>query len=88
MMKSVVSVKSMKQKVASLSWRALALGVVLCSLVLVQSGCKTAQPGMTAAEVNRRHKRILRTSTQELMADIDTVLLMDRPSNLTERRLP
>jgi hypothetical protein len=43
---------------------------------------------MTAAEVNRRHKRILRTSTQELMADIDTVLLMDRPSNLTERRLP
>ena len=87
-MKSVVSVKSMKQKVASLSWRALALGVVLGSSLLVQSGCKTAQPGLSAAEVNRRHKRVLRANTQEMMADIDTVLLMDRPSNLTDRRLP
>jgi len=87
-MKSVVAVRSMKQKVANLGWRALALAVVLGALVLGQSGCKTAQPGMTAAEVNRAHKKVLRANTQEMMADIDTVLMLDRPSHLTDRRLP
>jgi hypothetical protein len=43
---------------------------------------------MTAAEVNRSHKKVLRANTQELMADIDTVLMLDRPSHLTDRRLP
>jgi hypothetical protein len=87
-MKSVVSVTSIVHKVAKLGWRTLALGVVMGALVFVQSGCKASQPGLTAAEANRRHKRILRTSTEQMLADIDTVLLMDRPSHLTDRRLP
>lgn len=88
-MKSVVSVTSMKRKVVGIGWRGLALGVVLGGLVVVQSGCSSwSQPGMTGAEANRNRKRVLRVNSQELMADIDTVLLLDRPSHLTDRRLP
>lgn len=87
-MKSVVSVRSMMHKLSGLSWRVLTLAVLLGALVLVQSGCKTSQPGETAAEVNRRHKRTLRANSQQMQADIDRALHLDRPSHLTDRRLP
>jgi hypothetical protein len=61
--------------------------LTLCAIVLVPcAGCR--QPGETAAEGHRRHKRVLRVNNQEIMADIDTALLLDKPSKLTERRIP
>ena len=62
------------------------LGIVLCALVLLPCGC--AQPGETAADGHRRHLRKLRIDTQEMMRDIDKVLLTDKPSKLTDKRIP
>jgi len=65
--------------------------VVFSVLALWLCGCGSeafSQPGETAAEGHRRHKRTLSINQQELMADIDTVLLMDEPSKLTERKVP
>jgi len=51
-------------------------------------GCSISQPGETAAEGHRRHQRVVRINQQELMADIDTVLMLDEPSKLTDKRIP
>lgn len=53
-------------------------------------GCNggVAQPGETPSEVNRRHAHVLNTHNQQLMADIDTFLLIDRPSKLGDLRVP
>jgi hypothetical protein len=64
----------------------LALGLYLC--VLLAAGCATSQPGQTAAEVNRQHRRVYRLNTQMLMSDIDKFLLLEQPSLLTDRRIP
>lgn len=63
------------------------LVVVLLSLVFMTFGC-TSQPGETAAEGSRRHDRVARINQQELMEDIDTFLLIDQPSKLTDKRVP
>ncbi|UCD52511.1 MAG: hypothetical protein JSW27_07715 [Phycisphaerales bacterium] len=86
-MKSVVAMGSAKLKVRGLTMRALALSFVLGVMVLWSCGC-ASYPGETVAEANRRHKRVLRTNTQMMMADIDMVLMLDRPSHLTDQRLP
>jgi len=62
------------------------LGVVLCALVFLPCGC--AQPGETAAEGHRRHLRKLRVDTQEMMQDVDRAMLTDKPSKLTDKRIP
>ena len=63
--------------------------VILCVLFLVPLGCSSYdQMGETTAEGRRRHERILRINNQELMADIDTFMLLDRPSKLAENRIP
>lgn len=64
------------------------LAVILCALVVLPCGCATDQMGETTAEGHRRHQRNLRISRQEMMADIDTVLLLDKPSKLTDKRIP
>jgi hypothetical protein len=65
------------------------LVVMLLSLVVLSTGCGFFnQPGKTPAEVNRDHARMLRINQQEMMADIDKVLLVDKPSKLTDKRLP
>ena len=65
------------------------LVVVLCALFLVPLGCKSYnQLGETAAEGHRRHKRALRINRQEMMADLDTLMLLDKPSKLTDKRIP
>ncbi|UCG47844.1 MAG: hypothetical protein JSU94_20495 [Phycisphaerales bacterium] len=46
------------------------------------------QLGETRAEGSRRHRRVLRINRQEMMADIDRLLLLDRPSKLTDKRIP
>ena len=62
------------------------LGIILCASVFLAYGC--AQPGETEAEGNRRHIRNLRINQQELIEDIDTALLFDKPSKLTDKRIP
>ena len=65
------------------------LVVVLCVLFLVPLGCRSYdQLGETAAEGHRRHKRNLRINRQEFMADLDMSMLLDKPSKLTDKRIP
>jgi hypothetical protein len=61
---------------------------ILLVLVFMPLGCSVSQPGETAAEGHRRHQRIARINQQELMADIDAVLMLDKPSRLTDKRIP
>jgi hypothetical protein len=64
------------------------LPVILLVLVFMPFGCSSSQPGETAAEGHRRHRRMVRINQQEMMADIDTVLMLDEPSKLTDKRIP
>jgi len=66
----------------------LILSLVLWVLIFLPCGCSTAQPGETAAEGRRRHDRVARINQQELMQDIDKSLMLDRPSRLTDKRIP
>ena len=47
-----------------------------------------AQLGETEAEGHRRHLRNERINQQEMMRDLDMVLLLDKPSKLTDKRIP
>ena len=63
--------------------------LIFCGMVLLLSGCSSyEQPGETAAEGSRRHQRVLRINRQEMMTDMDRALLLDRPSKLTDLRIP
>ena len=64
------------------------LPVMMLVLVFMPFGCSSSQPGETAAEGHRRHKRMARINQQEMMADIDKTLLLDEPSKLTDKRVP
>lgn len=67
----------------------LVTSLFLLALILVASGCGAYhQPGETAAERSRRHRRILRVNHSQMMEDIDKLLNLDRPSRLSDRRLP
>jgi hypothetical protein len=62
------------------------LAFVFCVLVFLLGSC--AQLGEPKAEGGRRHGRVLRINQSELMSDIDKLLLLDQPSNLTDKRIP
>jgi hypothetical protein len=62
------------------------LAFVFCVLVFLLCSC--SQLGETTAEGGRRHGRVLRINQSELMSDIDKVLLLDQPSELTDKRIP
>jgi len=65
------------------------LGIVLCVLFFLPLGCKSyEQMGETAAEGRRRHERTARINRQEFMEDLDTFMLLDKPSKLTDKRIP
>ena len=65
------------------------LGIFLYTLVFLSYGCGSyAQLGETEAEGRRRHLRNARINRQQLMEDIDKVMLMDKPSKLTDKRIP
>ncbi len=67
----------------------LRLAVLLCALVFSLGGCTLLeQGGETATEGHRRHLRNLTINQQSLMSDIDRALLIDKPSGLTERKMP
>jgi hypothetical protein len=73
----------------SVSMCKVILVVVLCALFLVPLGCKSyEQLGETAAEGRRRHERTARINRQEMMADLDMLMLLDKPSKLTDKRIP
>ena len=73
----------------SISLFKVILAAILLILIFVPFGCSSfSQPGETAAEGHRRHLRTARINQQELMADIDMVLMLDRPSRLTDKRIP
>jgi hypothetical protein len=57
-------------------------------LVYLGEGDEFAHPGETEAEVRRRHERASRLNDQMRRSDIDMALMRDRPSMLTDRRLP
>lgn len=60
----------------------------LTNLAYLGEGEEFARPGMTEAEARRRDQRVRRLNRQMLMSDIDTVLMLDRPSRLSDKRLP
>jgi hypothetical protein len=65
------------------------LVIALFVLVSIPFGCSSfSQPGETAAEGHRRHLRTARINQQELMEDIDTVMMFDKPSRLTDKKIP
>lgn len=63
----------------------LLLAVLLCTATFWLGGCE--QPGETTAEGQRRHLRNLSINQQDLNADIDRALLIDKPSTLTDKRI-
>ena len=84
--------KMMKKVSVSIS-----LVTILCSLIFWLAGCSCPlprpplgceQPGETRAEGHRRHKRNFWIERQEMMEDLDKVFLTDRPSKLSDRRIP
>ena len=62
-----------------------ALWIILIMTVCLLAGC--SQPGETTAEGRRRHIRNRRINHQEMISDIDTVFLLDKPSKLTDKRI-
>ena len=76
-------------KSVSVSVCKVILAFLLCALIFLPCGCGPyAQPGETEAEGNRRHIRNLAISQQQLMEDIDRIMLFDKPSKLSEKRIP
>lgn len=65
------------------------LSVMVFVFVLLPCGCSSyEQMGETAAEGRRRHIRNNRLNQQALMADLDMFWLLDKPSKLTDKRIP
>jgi len=75
-------------KSVSVSVCKVILPVILLVSVFLPFGCSSQQPGETAAEGHRRHQRVVRINQQEMMADIDTALMLDEPSKLSDKRIP
>jgi len=71
----------------SISMRSVVLGLLLCAMIVLSTGCG-AQLGETRAEGRRRHSRVSRINNQEMMSDLDRLLLWDKPSRLTDKRIP
>ena len=87
-MKSVTIAEHRKERCGSRSLRFFALAATACVFVALLAGCSGRQPGETRAEVNRRHDRVLRLNGEMALSDLDKVLLLDRPSKLTDKRIP
>jgi hypothetical protein len=65
------------------------LTLILLVFVFLPCGCGSyEQMGETAAEGHRRHLRNLRINRQQMMADLDMIMLLDKPSKLTDKRIP
>ena len=58
------------------------MGFLLVAVGIALAGCSA--PGLTSAEVNRRHHRTIQNNLWQMQDDIDSILLLDRPSRLSE----
>ena len=58
---------------------------VLVSLIAVNTGCFAGSPGETVSEVHRRHMRVISTQKLQMQDDADAVLLLNKPSRLTDK---
>ncbi|MHC4864560.1 MAG: hypothetical protein ACYTEX_10775 [Planctomycetota bacterium] len=68
--------------------RFVACALLMCSLMLAAAGCSSyAQPGETEAEGRRRHARNLTIGQQQMVEDVDTFFLTDKPSKLSRKRV-
>jgi hypothetical protein len=64
------------------------VGLVLLALCLGFAGCSTyRQPGETALERKVRHSRLIRANYQMMIEDIDKLLMLDKHSTLSDKRL-
>jgi hypothetical protein len=79
--------RDMKKNV-SVSVCKMFLAVILCAWIFLSAGCSARQLGEMTAQGHRRHERVLRINQQEMNADIDKTLLLEKPSGLTEKRVP
>ena len=88
MVKIVSKRKKMMKSISFFVFKVV-LALIVFVFVLLPSGCKSyEQMGETAAEGRRRHLRNQRINQQQLMADLDTFWLVDKPSKLTDKRIP
>lgn len=74
------------EKIMKNTFVLVVLGVILVVSCFICCGC--AQLGETEAEGHRRHLRNLRINQQQLMEDIDRTMMFDKPSELTDKRIP
>lgn len=80
--------KKMVKSASFIAFRAI-LTVIVFVFVFLPCGCSSyEQMGETAAEGRRRHIRNSRLNQQQLMADLDAFWLLDKPSKLTDKRIP
>ena len=78
----------MVKSASFIAFRAI-LTVIVFVFVFLPCGCNSyEQMGETAAEGRRRHIRNSRLNQQQLMADLDAFWLLDKPSKLTDKRIP
>ncbi len=57
---------------------------VLCVILLCLSGCFKST-GETTDQVHQKHMRMINTNRRQMQEDIDSVLLLDRPSRLSDK---
>jgi predicted small lipoprotein YifL len=89
MMKSTKKITGGKSNVKNFILSLFAFVFILSVLITLVVGCGFCKgPGETASDARRRHKRVVRTNTQEMMDDIDKALLLDKPSKLNDKRIP
>ena len=73
------SCKDMMAMKKNSGWLAVALVAVLAVYL---AGCSS--PGMTKAEVKRKHERATQNNMWQIQDDLDEIFLLDRPSRLSE----
>lgn len=57
---------------------------IICATALCFSGCFKAT-GETTSEVHQRHMRVINTQRRQMQNDIDSFLLLDKPSRLSDK---
>jgi hypothetical protein len=88
MMKSMLAVEDRKERRGRLGLRLFTFAAGVCFAALLLGGCSWRHPGETRAEIDRRHERVLRLNSEMMLSDLDRVLMLDRPSKLTDKRIP
>jgi len=65
------------------SYKLIYIGLLLVVAICL-TGCLNGT-SQTSSEISRTHGRVLRSSMQQMQDDIDAMLLLDRPSRLSEK---